>query len=81
MPPNPNEENQLQLELRQLQTVRASFEALKRYADIIAASVEGTLDNFATVTGYAERLEAVVKAAEKDGADESRKGKAENEPQ
>jgi hypothetical protein len=33
--------------------VRASFEALRRYTDIVAASVEGTLDNFAAVTGMA----------------------------
>jgi hypothetical protein len=38
-------------ELRQLQTVRASFEILKGYADVIAASVEATLDNFTAVNG------------------------------
>ena len=31
--------------------MRASFEILKGYADVIAASVEGTLDNFTAVNG------------------------------
>ncbi|KAI9770241.1 MAG: hypothetical protein M1840_003398 [Geoglossum simile] len=76
MPPNPSEEeSQLQLELKQLQTVRASFEALKGYIDGIAASVEGTLGNFTAVNGYAKRLEAVVGTAEDEGANESEGGK------
>jgi len=76
MPRNPSEEDhQLLLELKQLQTVRASFEILKGYADVIAASVEGTLDNFTAVNGYAKRLEAVVEMAGKEEAGEDGRGR------
>ncbi|KAH0544170.1 hypothetical protein FGG08_001615 [Glutinoglossum americanum] len=78
MPPNPTREDpDLELELKRLQTVRASFEMLKGYVDVIAASVEGTVENFTAVHGYAKRLEAAVETAKKEGDDEKTKGKEE----